>query len=156
MAESSVPASPNPLKPPDLMDVVKQTGEVLGSSVEISNKIYYNLWIVFLGGFVLSLHTPSGISRHVFWAVVIFRLLAMLGTVVNFFVQSLYSKVQFHVRIAAVLLQAHEVADYRTQMEEAKKQSIRADRLGRYSAAICGLFLMLGFVLSCLIQVPAN
>ncbi len=52
------------------------------------NRLYYGLWIMFLGGLVLSLHVV--ISQHSYFAYALlaaFRLLAITGTAVNFEMQ---------------------------------------------------------------------
>jgi hypothetical protein len=52
------------------------------------NRLYYGLWIVFLGGFVLSLHLTVG--KHVrttYTLIVLFRILAMVGSGINFMMQ---------------------------------------------------------------------
>jgi hypothetical protein len=52
------------------------------------NRLYYGLWIMFVGGFVLSLRVSIG--KH-FWTtyilIALFRVLAIVGTAVNFLMQ---------------------------------------------------------------------
>src|SRR5579862_691801 len=55
---------------------------------EAVNRLYYGFWIVFLGGFALSLRV--GYGKHVFVAetlLIAFRLLAVVGTAINFWMQ---------------------------------------------------------------------
>jgi hypothetical protein len=51
------------------------------------NRLNYGLWIVFLGGFVLSLRAMDSQSCQVFVLVLAFRTLAVLGSAVNVFMQ---------------------------------------------------------------------
>jgi hypothetical protein len=57
---------------------------------EISGKLYYPLWILFMGGFVLSLAPPDktySLAAHAH-LIHTFRLLAILGSILNFLMQS--------------------------------------------------------------------
>jgi hypothetical protein len=52
------------------------------------NRIYYGLWIMFLGGFVLSLHVSIvRCPRTACVLIAVFRVLAIVGTAVNFLMQ---------------------------------------------------------------------
>jgi hypothetical protein len=72
----------------DKPEYVLEHGKFLVWQREAYNRLYYGFWIMFLGGFVLSLRvTPY---RHFGLASILieaFRFLAILGTVVNFRVQ---------------------------------------------------------------------
>ena len=62
--------------------------KLLSAERDAINRVYYALWIVFMGGFVLSLHITSG--PHVTAAriaIVAFRVLAIAGTAINFAMQ---------------------------------------------------------------------
>lgn len=57
---------------------------------ESTGKLYYSLWILFMGGFVLSLSSfdkNSSFAGHV-RLIHVFRILAILGSVLNFLMQS--------------------------------------------------------------------
>ena len=65
---------------------------------DINSKLYYNLWILFMGGFVFSLstsdkyHVPH--SWEITFLVHLFRVLAIVGTVLNFYLPNFHGQVR--------------------------------------------------------------
>src|ERR1700692_527939 len=53
------------------------------------NRLYYGFWVLFMAGFVYSLHIPKCLNHpHIeFWTVLLFRALSIAGTMVNFLMQ---------------------------------------------------------------------
>ena len=75
----------------DLLNLSREGSTFLKWDREANAKLYYALWIVFIGGFVLSinssvrLNSPSECS---ILALHLFRILAVVGSALNFFLQN--------------------------------------------------------------------
>jgi hypothetical protein len=70
---------------------IKEYSKLLQWDRDVNAKLYYGLWVVFMGGFVLSLNssvlsTPP--SECMIWLVRLFRCLAVVGSALNFLLQS--------------------------------------------------------------------
>jgi hypothetical protein len=119
------------------------------------NRLYYGLWIVFLGGFVLSLHVSA--YRHVrvaFVLVVAFRSLAIAGTIVNFLMQYHAIGGLSNVRAELFFRAYGETAS----AEAAYLRTQRSDRMVRRCELplqlIAAAFLLIAFAGSFLVRVP--
>jgi hypothetical protein len=70
---------------------MKQHSRFLEWDREINGKLYYALWIVFMGGFALSINSTVAFSTPTsctLWLLRAFRVLAVAGSVLNFVLQS--------------------------------------------------------------------
>jgi hypothetical protein len=73
---------------PDERAYKLEHAKLLASEKDAYSRLYYGLWIIFLGGFVLSLHVT--VSKHLYTAYVViavFRILATAGAATNFLMQ---------------------------------------------------------------------
>lgn len=74
--------------PIDPDESLRKYTESLTTEREALNRIYYGFWIMFLGGFVLSLHVSIERHPHLAYGLLFaFRVLAIGGTAVNFRMQ---------------------------------------------------------------------
>jgi hypothetical protein len=82
----------NPRVDAELMAArMKEHSRFLEWDREISGKLYYALWIVFMGGFVLSITSTVALpasSSCTLWLLRTFRLFAVVGSLLNFLLQS--------------------------------------------------------------------
>ncbi len=70
---------------------MKEHSKFLEWDREINGRLYYALWIVFMGGFVLSITstiTLPASSSCMLWLLRTFRLFAVVGSLLNFVLQS--------------------------------------------------------------------
>lgn len=83
---------PNPRVDAELMaERMKEHSRFLEWDREINGKLYYALWIVFMGGFVLSITSTVALpasSSCMLWLLRTFRLFAVVGSLLNFVLQS--------------------------------------------------------------------
>jgi hypothetical protein len=72
---------------------IEKSEEISRWSKELSGKLYYALWILFMGGFAYSLNYPSQqqLRLNIINVVLIhiFRILAIVGSALNFLLQKL-------------------------------------------------------------------
>jgi fatty acid desaturase len=139
----------------DRRDYELEHAKYLGWERDSFNRLYYGLWIMFLGGFVLSLHVSIG--KH-FWPtyilIVLFRVLAVTGTGVNFLMQyqaiENLSSIRENIYFRAMGNEA--------RADETKNQAREAHRIVSSSEwsllAIAGAFLFVAFVGSFLVTLP--
>jgi hypothetical protein len=82
----------NPSEDAELMaERMKEHSRFLEWDREINGKLYYALWIVFMGGFVLSITSTVPLptsSSCTLWLLRTFRLFAVVGSLLNFLLQS--------------------------------------------------------------------
>ena len=124
--------------------------------IDARNRLYYGLWIVFMGGFVLSLHVSpkSGYEAVTWLLVVVFRLFAVAGTGINFWMQ--YQAIEA-LRLTrevsrAVAFGNVRIADaFGSDITTANRQ---VDQWGTYLLRLGALFLVLAFIGSFLVHVP--
>ncbi|MGD1107717.1 MAG: hypothetical protein ABR865_11790 [Terracidiphilus sp.] len=87
----SSPADNPILTAETLIDRMKKHYKFLQWDREINGKLYYALWIVFVGGFVLSINSTVPLASPSDCTILLlrlFRILAILGSVLNFILQS--------------------------------------------------------------------
>jgi hypothetical protein len=155
--------------PIDPDESLRKYTDYLTTEREALNRLYYGFWIMFLGGFVLSLHVSIG--RHFYLAcglLVAFRVLAIGGTAVNFRMQelaisslsSLNRAIHYQNAAKMELDQNNDQAakvyinlagDLQKQMSVADKAT---NKLELVLQAIGALFLTVAFVGSFLVRVP--
>jgi hypothetical protein len=138
---------------------VKTNSEFLQWGREINGKLYYPLWILFMGGFVLSIQLST---RPDFYSALtmrpalrLFRILAVVGSALNFAMQSLEIEavgcsrlISLEMSGALVSLDAKNAHAGRKGLQEMKKLGEKLRKLGRWISVlenalrICGaLFL---------------
>ncbi len=82
-------------------------------------KLYYPLWILFMGGFVFSLSTDryhGPIPAYIVGLIYLFRILAVAGTALNFYVQRLALEVlRYEWETEVALRRAMETAHFETR-----------------------------------------
>jgi len=122
---------------------------------DLFNRLYYGFWIMFLGGFVLSLRIAP--YRHIVVAsflVFAFRLLAVAGTILNFLMQ--YWAIVFLGAIRETLF-------YKTMGAEEPEKAAYA-KVCKFEPLVHGsevplliialVYLLVGFAGSFLVHVP--
>ena len=131
---------------------------------DINGMLYYALWIVFIGGFVLSVNStirllaPSDCTINLLY---LFRILAIIGSFLNFILQSLainavrYSherlmEYELHVSLANVLPADATIAHSRaTALSHKLARLDRAIPVLHWALLTCvGLFLISGLVIT--------
>jgi hypothetical protein len=138
---------------------IKTNSEFLQWGRETNGKLYYALWILFMGGFVLSIQFST---RPDFYATPmmkpalrLFRILAVVGSALNFAMQSLEIEAVTFSRLlslemsgALVSIDAKNAHAGRNGLHEIRKLGAKLRKLGRWISAfenslrICGaLFL---------------
>jgi hypothetical protein len=119
------------------------------------NRLYYGLWVVFLGGFVLSLHVVAyRQSCLVIVLLIVFRLLAIAGTAVNFFMQ--HQAIGSLSSIKAALDYAafnHEISAG-TELKKARESERIVAGCEKLLQIIAGAFLLIAFAGSFLVHLP--
>ena len=119
------------------------------------NRLYYGLWILFMAGFVYSFHIPA--VPHpciVSWALAFFRVLAVVGTGVNFLMQYHALASLGHIRI----MQLNKGQGNQCGADEERAQAQQSDRIVRRCEiplhVIAATFLIEALVLSFLVYPP--
>jgi len=118
-------------------------------------RLYYALWIVFLGGFVLSLRISYGeLACLAKVLVAAFRLLAVVGTLLNFWMQYHAIRAFSYIRREQYALYDKNklMADnFHTKMEDSAGA---AESLEPYLIIVGTLFLIVAFILSFSVRLP--
>jgi len=107
---------------------IKQHSKFLEWDREINGKLYYALWIVFMGGFVLSITATVALqasSPCTLWLLRAFRLSAVVGSLLNFVLQS--------KAIDAVRFSREQSAEYELHIALSEKNPDRSQ--GAYNRA---------------------
>jgi len=119
------------------------------------NRLYYGMWIVFLGGFALSLHVVD--YRHprlAVYLVISFRLLAIAGTAVNFWMQYHAIKGLSNWRVSLF----HRALNNDAGRDRAERAMQRSDRIVIRCELplriIAAAFLVIAFLGSFLVRIP--
>ena len=93
--------------------------------IELSSKLYYALWILFIGGFVYSLNLPGihqlSATSFGYSEIHLFRIIAIAGCALNFYVQ------RMAIRVALLRSEIVSCLDRRANLMSAVKVS--AERL---------------------------
>jgi len=120
-------------------------------------RLYYPFWILFMTGFVISLRVPrSAQSCIVLCGLVVFRLLAVLGTSINFLMQYHAIDSLSHASIYLFKKAKGEAPEaLYDEDRKAKKSDDIAMRFETPLQAIAALFLLVALVLSFLVYTPA-
>ncbi|MBI3895889.1 MAG: hypothetical protein HY313_08135 [Acidobacteria bacterium] len=120
------------------------------------NRLYYAFWIMFVGGLVYSFHIPTTQYPHlVFYLVLAFRVLAVVGTGINFIMQ-------YHAIASVGHIQVFNFLKGQQGKElEAAKRAIQAEKSDRIVSCceiplqlVAGAFLLTSLVLSFLLYGP--
>ncbi len=120
------------------------------------NRLFYGLWVIFLGGFVLSLHVTVERYTHVaFVFVVVFRFLAIAGTALNFVMQYCALIYLGAVRELVFYSAYSSMATlHGTAREKAEKYAPIVKRCEKWSIWIAAVFLSVAFAGSFLVHIP--
>ena len=112
---------------------LKEQPEFLQWDREINGKLYYALWILFMGGFVLSIgysNQPDLFSNCLIRPLLhAFRLLAVIGSVLNFLFQSRAIDAVRHARALSIQMDLHKALADDNKPEDAKKALDQAQKL---------------------------
>jgi hypothetical protein len=129
--------------------------KLLAAERDAINRLYYGFWIIFLGGFVLSMHVTEGRHpRATTTFVVIFRILAIAGTAANFAMQyySLDSLTGYRRSVF------HDAVGNRGIAEAAVKDSLRSGELANVFLLVLtyigAAFLLVALVGSFFVRIP--
>jgi hypothetical protein len=90
---------------------------------DINGRLYYALWIVFMGGFVLSINSTIRLNSPsvcMIMLVYLFRILAIIGSVLNFILQD--------EAIKAVRYSHQQLMEYRLHVSLAKHEPAEATK----------------------------
>jgi hypothetical protein len=141
--------------PIDEREYILDHAKFLAWERDAFNRLYYGLWIVFLGGFVLSLHVV--VYRYSCVALVLvvaFRLLAVAGTAVNFLMQ--YDAIVYlgAVREKLFYTTMGDVAHAETASEKARIFEPKVKRCEEHLQRIAAAFLLIAFAGSFLVHLP--
>jgi hypothetical protein len=122
------------------------------------NRLYYGLWIVFLGGFVLSLHVKFDKTDprvHLVIAIVTgFRVLAIFGTALNFWMQY-HALKSLRYRRLSIFYGAFGDRAHSNRAEEKAQKAARIEYLCEVPLLVFAVgFLLLALVGSCVIRIP--
>jgi hypothetical protein len=123
---------------------------------ETRSRLFYGMWIVFLGGFLVSLHPFAKLSTGTLVALFLFRSLAIAGTVINFWMQIA------EIRFRRYYKESVQHSIVREELPMKEKYKLAQAALNQtnlcsvivYSFGVC--FLLLGLVLSFIVHVPAS
>jgi len=116
-----------------VMRGIKEHPDFLKWDREMNGKLYYALWILFMGGFVLSIgytNQPDLFSNC--WIRPLlrtFRVLAVIGSAVNFFYQSRAIDAVRNARALSMQMDLHRALTDDNKLEDAKKALAEAEKL---------------------------
>lgn len=114
---------------------IKEHPEFLQWDREINGKLYYALWILFMGGFVLSIGYTN--QRDLFSNCLVrpllhlFRLLAIIGSVANFFYQNRAINAVRAARELSMQMHRHRALADDEETQAAKEAFALAENLHR-------------------------
>jgi hypothetical protein len=116
---------------------IKEQPEFLRWDREINGRLYYALWVLFMGGFVISLGQimlPNLSSAcMVRQALNLFRVLAVIGSALNFLYQDLAIDSVRHSRELSIDMELHSAFAEDKQDQEAEVVLKRAEALRKKS-----------------------
>jgi hypothetical protein len=114
---------------------IKEQPDFLQWDREINGKLYYALWILFMGGFVLSIgytNQPDLFSNCWIRPLLhVFRLLAVIGSALNFYLQSQAIDAVRHARAFSIQMDLHKALTDDNKPESAKEAFDQAQELNR-------------------------
>jgi len=149
-----------------VMRGIKEHPDFLKWDREMNGKLYYALWILFMGGFVLSIgytNQPDLFSNCWIRPLLrIFRLLAVIGSAINFFSQSRAIDAVRNARALSMQMDLHRALTDDNKIEAAKnalaeaeksnQRLIKTDALNSWlenGLVICAvLFLTIGLIIT--------
>jgi hypothetical protein len=112
---------------------IKEQPNFLQWDREINGKLYYALWILFMGGFVLSIgytNQPDLFSNCLIRPLLhLFRLLAVIGSALNFYFQSRAIDAVRHARAFSFQMDLRQVAIDDNKQEAANEALVQATKL---------------------------
>ena len=112
---------------------LKEQPEFLQWDREINGRLYYALWILFMGGFVLSIgysNQPDLFSNCLIRPLLhVFRLLAVIGSALNFWFQSRAIDAVRHARALSIQMDLHKALTDDNKLEDAKTALDQAQKL---------------------------
>jgi hypothetical protein len=118
-----------------VMRVIKEQPDFLQWDREINGKLYYALWILFMGGFVLSIsytNQPDLFSNCLIRPLLhLFRLLAVIGSALNFYFQSRAIDAVRHARVFSIQMDLHKALADGNKPDAAKEALDQAEELKR-------------------------
>lgn len=126
---------------------IKEQPDFLQWDREINGKLYYALWILFMGGFVLSIgytNQPDLFSNCLIRPLLhVFRLLAVIGSALNFYFQSRAIDAVRHARTISIQMDLHKALTDDNKTEAAKDAFDQAQELNTKLVAMDRLNLWL-------------
>jgi hypothetical protein len=142
-----------------VLDKIKEQPEFLRWDREINGRLYYALWILFMGGFVLSIgqtSLPNVSSVCLIRQILnLFRSLAVIGSAINFIFQNLAINSVRYSRELSIDMDLHKAFAEDNQEEEAMVALGSAEKLRKkltiidwwisaleYCLWICGLLFL--------------
>jgi len=121
------------------------------------NRLYYGLWVVFLGGFVLSLRVPV---RWCFCATTIlmvaFRVLAIAGTALNFLMQERALTALSHFRFGMVCESEGDPTLAAEKYSEAAELNRIVIQFDNWLKGVGFLFLLLALISSFVVKIASG
>ena len=118
-----------------VMRGIKEQPDFLQWDREINGKLYYALWILFMGGFVLSIsytNQPDLFSNCLIRPLLhVFRLLALIGSALNFYFQSRAIDAVRHARAFSIQMNLYKALTDDNKPEGAKEALDQAQELNR-------------------------
>jgi hypothetical protein len=134
-------------------EITKRNIDAIEATLETWSKLYYGFWIIFLGGFVLSLHAPDGLPCWKLLGLICFRSLAIVGTCLNFLMQFYAARMLHSMKLWQTL---GDEPEGKTSEEKWTKFGKIANGLENALMCVGASYLLLGLILSFLIRVPAS
>jgi hypothetical protein len=114
---------------------IKEQPDFLQWDREINGKLYYALWILFMGGFVLSIgytNQPDLFSNCLIRPLLhLFRLLAVIGSALNFYFQSRAIDAVRYARSISIQMDLHKALTDDKKQEDAIKALEQAQELNK-------------------------
>lgn len=141
---------------PTVEELKSDTARYISRVIDSTNKLAYSFWIVFLSGFVLSLRAPTDLHCISFFLLALFRVLAIIGTALNFLGQSAYLQCQNHVEFFVIMQRSKDIPAATTQLTRAQVYDGRGKKLLQATLYVAAAYLLLGLILSFVVHVSAN
>jgi hypothetical protein len=122
-----------------LLEYMDRHSKFLQWDRDVNGKLYYAFWIVFMGGFVLSINSTVKLVSATCFSILllrVFRILAVIGSALNFLLQNKaidsasYSHralVKYEQQIALSTTMQNEAAEALQQAESAHSKSKQID-----------------------------
>ena len=118
-----------------VMRGIKEQPDFLQWDREINGKLYYALWILFMGGFVLSIsytNQPDLFSNCWIQPLLhVFRLLAVIGSGLNFYFQSRAIDAVRYARSISIQMDLHKALTDDNKPEAATEALDQAQKLNK-------------------------